>query len=198
MNTTHDGAGDADVLAALRRATASRHAALDSHLPLSRESATLTDYASHLVLLRSWLAPLHASLAQSPVGLPGMDRLAEIERDLSHPSLSGLSVPDVSRAHCWPRDMSEAYRWGMCYVVEGSQLGGMVLYQRLRERLAPHPLGYLRGADEGPGPRWRAFMLALRASVQGDAAISDACAGACDAFDAILALAFPNGAPARV
>lgn len=193
MNTTHDGAGDADVVAALRRATATRHAALDSGLPLSHEAATLADYASHLLLLRRWLAPLHVALAQSPPGLPGLNRLAEIEGDLAHPSLAGLFPSDEQPAtHCWPRDMSDAYRWGVCYVVEGSQLGGMVLYQRLREQLAPHPLGYLRGAAEGPGPRWRTFMLALRANVKGEADIAEACAGACDAFDAILTLAFPT------
>lgn len=192
MNTTNDGAGGADVLAAMRRATATRHAALDSGLPLSHEAATLADYAAHLALLRDWLRPLHAALAQSGVGLPGMNRLGEIEGDLAHPSLAGLVAVRDRVGHCWPDDMSDAYRWGMCYVVEGSQLGGAVLYQRLREQLSPHPLDYLRGADEGPGPRWRAFMLALRASVRGEAGIAEACAGACDAFDAILALASPS------
>jgi len=49
---------------------------------------------------------------------------------------------------------------------------------------------YLRGAGEGgPGPRWSAFMLALRAEVRGEEEVADACAGACDAFDRILALA---------
>jgi heme oxygenase len=79
-------------------------------------------------------------------------------------------------------------------VIEGSHLGGAVLYQRLHELLAPHPLRYLRGAPGGPGPRWRAFMLALRADVRTTAQLADACAGACDAFDAILAHAFPQTA----
>jgi heme oxygenase len=45
----------------------------------------------------------------------------------------------------WPLDASPAWRWGVCYVIEGSQLGGAVLYKRLHERLAPHPLRYLKG-----------------------------------------------------
>ena len=80
----------------------------------------------------------------------------------------------------------------MCYVVEGSQLGGAVLYQRLHARLAPHPLRYLKGgagaANPGPGPRWRLFMQALRAHLRTPAEIAEACAGACDAFDRILAV----------
>jgi heme oxygenase len=74
------------------------------------------------------------------------------------------------------------------YVIEGSQLGGAVLYDRLRDRLAPHRLRYLQGDDAGPGPRWRVFMQALRADVRAPAEIADACAGARAAFDRILEL----------
>ena len=62
------------------------------------------------------------------------------------------------------------------------------MYGKLAEPLGPHPLRYLRGADEGPGPRWRAFMLALKENVKSPDEIADACAGACAAFDSILAL----------
>ena len=88
----------------------------------------------------------------------------------------------------WPVDASAAYRWGVAYVAEGSQLGGAVLYQRLSAQLAPHPLRYLRGEAAGPGPRWRSFMLALKENVRSEEEVADACAGACDAFDRILAL----------
>jgi heme oxygenase len=88
----------------------------------------------------------------------------------------------------WPADASAAYRWGVCYVVEGSQLGGTVLYRRLAGQLAPHPLNYLKGGSEGPGPRWRRFTEALREQVRGSAQVGEACAGARDAFDRILAL----------
>jgi heme oxygenase len=196
MNTTNDGVGDADVLAALRLATASRHEVLDAGLPLSGEAPTLGDYASHLILLRDWLAPLQAWLARfddAAVGLPDAGRLALIDADLLDPSLAGMVRLPLPAPHSaqWPVDASAAYRWGVHYVIEGSQLGGAVLYQRLHERLAPHPLRYLRGAPEGPGPRWRAFMLALRANVRGEAAVAEACAGACAAFDAILSHASP-------
>lgn len=196
MNSPHDGAGDADVLAALRQATASRHAALDAGLPLSSDNATLSDYRSHLTLVHNWLAPLQHWLdsfsdgPQGPDGLAPADRLALIEADLAEESLSRLrAAAACAPPSDWPADASAAYRWGVCYVIEGSQLGGAVLYQRLCERLAPHPLRYLRGTLDGPGPRWREFMLALRANVRSQAGIADACAGACDAFDAILALA---------
>jgi heme oxygenase len=180
----------ADPLSALRSATASRHQELDSGLPIGAPDASLTDYASHLTLLRAWLAPLQDWLPGFQDG-PRFDqagRLALIEQDLAErcmpcaPSLASAAAP------AWPSAASPAWRWGVCYVIEGSQLGGAVLHQRLHERLAPHPLRYLKGEEAGPGPRWRLFMQALREQVRTPAEIAEACAGACAAFDSILAL----------
>lgn len=197
MNRSIDTARESDVLAALRQATASRHERLDSGLPLSAPDATLADYARHLQLLRAWLAPLEAwqhgfvDGPQGPGGLPHAPHLSLIDADLAESSLAGYVGATHPQPAPWSAGASAAYRWGVAYVVEGSQLGGAVLYKRLAGQLAPHPLRYLRGAgEEGPGPRWRVFMLALRAQVSTPEASSEACRGACDAFDRILALAF--------
>lgn len=191
MTRSPDPAPGADALAALRAATGARHERLDSGLPLSQPAPGLADYAAHLVMVRDWLAPLQDWLAHYDDGpqavLPPVARLALIEADLHEPGMPPGTSP--APAPAWPQDASAAWRWGVCYVIEGSQLGGRVLHGRLAERLAPHPLRYLRGAGEGPGPRWRAFMQALRAEVTTREEIADACAGACAAFDAILALA---------
>jgi len=190
MNRPHDPASDLDALAALRAATSARHERLDSGLPLSGPAPDVRDYATHLTMVRDWLAPLQGWLdgfADGPqTVLPALGRLALIDADLNEPGMPPLRAP--SHPHAWPQDASAAYRWGVAYVIEGSQLGGKVLYGKLSERLAPHPLRYLRGAEEGPGPRWRAFMLALKEHVKSPDEIADACAGACAAFDSILAL----------
>lgn len=197
MNTSHDTARESDVLAALRQATAARHERLDSDLPLASPDATLADYAAHLRLLRAWLAPISQWLAgfrdgpQGALGLDASSHLAQIDADLADPALAQCPAPAAAPAQPWPRDASAAYRWGVAYVIEGSQLGGAVLYKRLARQLAPHPLRYLRGAGAGgPGPRWRGFMEALRAGVRTEEQVAEACAGACDAFDRILGLAF--------
>jgi heme oxygenase len=193
MNRPHDSARDTDVLAALRTATASRHERLDSGLPLSALLPSLDDYAEHLRMVRDWLAPLERWLGGFADGpqleptLPSTARLALIQADLLEPGMP--EVPPLRPAAAWPEGASAAYRWGVSYVIEGSQLGGAVLCGNLSGPLAPHPLRYLRGEDGGPGPRWRAFMLALRAHVTDPGEIAEACAGACAAFDAILALA---------
>ncbi|KFI07014.1 biliverdin-producing heme oxygenase [Massilia sp. BSC265] len=196
MNRSNDTARDTDVLAALRTATASRHERLDSGLPLSAPFPSLDDYAAHLAMVRDWLAPLERWLGGFADGphaeptLPATGRLGLIQADLAEPGMP--EVQPLRPAADWPEGASAAYRWGVAYVIEGSQLGGAVLYGKLVGPLAPHPLRYLRGEAGGPGPRWRAFMLALRARVTGPAQIAEACAGACAAFDAILALAPPE------
>lgn len=196
MNRPHEPASDLDALAALRAATSERHERLDSGLPLSGPAPDLDVYATHLTLVRDWLAPLQAWLEGYGDGpqtvLPAVERLALIDADLKEPGMPPLRAP--AGPHVWPQDASAAYRWGVAYVIEGSQLGGKVLYGKLAERLAPHPLRYLRGADEGPGPRWRAFMLALKEHVTTPDEIADACAGACAAFDSILKLSIDKTA----
>ncbi|MBN3728397.1 biliverdin-producing heme oxygenase, partial [Burkholderia sp. Ac-20379] len=84
---------------------------------------------------------------------------------------------------------TSAYRWGASYVIEGSQMGGAVLYQRLHERLAPHPLGFLATGRNGLSARWKAFVRGLAADVVAPAQIADACRGASEAFDRLVGLA---------
>jgi heme oxygenase len=195
MTSSFSGAGDADVLAALRSATASRHELLDAGLALSGPAPTLADYHSHLLLIDGWLAPLQAWLDAQPgspvigAGMSPHQRIALVRADLAEDCLPRAGVVPAPFALHLPGGASEAYRWGVSYVIEGAQLGGKVLHERLAARLAPHPLRYLAGAAEGPGPRWRAFMLALRAQVRSAKEIDDACTGACVAFDGILRMA---------
>jgi heme oxygenase len=88
-------------------------------------------------MLRAWLAPLQAWLVRFSDGphFDQADRLALLERDLAEQDMPAAQAP-LDAAADWPVDASPAWRWGVCYVIEGSQLGGAVLYQRLHERLA--------------------------------------------------------------
>jgi heme oxygenase len=181
-----------DILAALRDATAARHAELDGGMPLARPQPTLDDYGAHLALLRRWLGPIEAWQARFSDGpqdaqlLPPSPHLPLIETDLADPALAGGAGQRGDAM--WDGRDNPAYRWGVAYVIEGSRLGGAVLYRRLAERLAPHPLRYLHGGGVPPGPRWQHFLRALRAHVQDDAGIAEACQGARDAFDSLIAL----------
>jgi heme oxygenase len=184
-----------DILAALRAATANRHAVLDQGMPLAQAEPTLADYRDHLDLLHTWLAPIEAWQSgfsdgpQDSTLLPPAPHLPLIEADLRHHTLPPRAAAPV---HWQPAPFTArgpAYRWGVSYVIEGSRLGGAVLHRQLAERLAPHPLRYLAADGLAPGPRWQHFIRTLRAEVHKEADIDAACTGACDAFDSLLALA---------
>ncbi|WP_156883961.1 biliverdin-producing heme oxygenase [Paraburkholderia sp. SOS3] len=185
-----------DVLEALRSATGARHGVLDRAMPLSKEQPTLADYRDHLLLLKGWLAPIESWLAGFSDGpqrasvLQPVTRAGIIDADLADPATPASACTDAAgNVTEWPRsERSAAYRWGVGYVIEGSQLGGAVLYRRLHEALAPHPLHYLAQRDMPAGPRWRHFVQAMRSEVQHEGQIEDACAGAVDAFDRLIAL----------
>lgn len=192
----------ADVLAALRAATSSRHEVVDRSMPLSRERPDHADLAAHLTLLLAWLAPLEDWLAgfadgpQGPDAPPFLRRVPAIEADLADLAAMGVApaaAPALAAAR--PADARAAWRWGVSYVIEGSQLGGAVLYRQLSGALSPHPLRYLRGEGEKVGARWQSFVLALRQAVSTPAEIALACAGACQAFDRLLHLLDPGLVP---
>ncbi|MBU9685470.1 heme oxygenase, partial [Burkholderia gladioli] len=78
------------VLARLREATGEQHELLHGLMPLAAPSPTLSDYLSHLLVLRAWLAPLEPWLAARGDGLaahaaavPPVDRRALIDADLA-------------------------------------------------------------------------------------------------------------------
>ncbi len=176
-------------------------------MPLAAHEPTLADYRDHLAILRAWVAPIEKWLAGHDDGpnahamLVPIGRTPLIDADLYDPA-AARPVPTIVET-AWPKAPSTAaYRWGVAYVLEGSQLGGAVLYRRLRERLAPHPLRYLDGGSEPVGERWRRFVQAMRSDVTAAPEIADACKGAVDAFDCLISLltdfSAARGAPMQV
>lgn len=172
---------------ALRSATHALHQALDQNLPLAHADATLADYAMHLCVLRDWQAALTPWLSRT-----GQTQapLALITADLVDCAAAGVSVlppavPDLTQLK-QADDGSEAFCWGMAYVLEGSRLGGQMLYRRLKEPLAPHPLRYL-GERHATGMAWPRFLATLREKLGETAACNAGCKGATVAFETLLA-----------
>lgn len=94
-----------DILAALRDATASRHAELDQGMPLARPAPTLADYRAHLALLRRWLAPIEA----------WQGRYADGPQDaalLPPPFTCRQSTPTWPMRHCRPPTVTAPTRAG--------------------------------------------------------------------------------------
>lgn len=154
-------------------------------MPLSGPAPTLVDYRAHLQLLAAWTARLRR-FKVDPALLGAQARaLAE---DLARcDALLGLApAPATEIADSLVSATPDAFGWGIAYVIEGSQLGGQVMYRRLSESLAPHPLTYLKGAGSATGARWTGFLQRLRAHVQTPPDRQAACDGAVEAFGQLL------------
>ena len=85
-----------DVLAALRSATAARHAELDAHTPLAAPEVDLAAYGAHLRLLERWLAPVPGWLAGFNDGPQLPDYLGAIRADLAHSALVSAAAREES------------------------------------------------------------------------------------------------------
>lgn len=178
----------------LRTATGSLHARLDTGLPIGRAGASLADYVSHLQTLRPWLVKSQAMLRAVDTSALGAAadrierRLATIDADLAE--TSDLPRDDArGDAHrpVQTASVSAAHGWGRAYVVEGSGLGGRMLFKRLQQRLAPHPLRYLAGdAAVTPARGWADFTAELALHVQTSSDRLEAQQGAIDAFSELL------------
>jgi heme oxygenase len=185
-------------LAGLRTATGPLHAQLDGNLPIGRPEAVLADYIFHLQTLRPWLVQSQAILrATQAAGLGAAAdridaRLAKIDADLADAGQPAVATeeeaaPGASGPAPGLRAEAPGYGWGRAYVVEGSELGGRVLFKRLHARLAPHPLRYLGGDSlASPHASWQAFSAELEAYLATPARRLDAERGAVAAFSELL------------
>jgi heme oxygenase (biliverdin-IX-beta and delta-forming) len=175
---------DLDAVQVLREATHSLHETLDRQLPLSRPDATLADYALHLTVLRDWHRALLPWLSRTASDASSLDLMARDLADCTG-SLPPLPLPDLTAVHA-ADDGSDAFCWGMAYVLEGSRLGGKVLYRRLQAPLSPHPLRYL-GERNAQGPSWPQTLASLRTQLATPEARTSGCRGAVAAFELLLA-----------
>lgn len=189
----------AEVLRPLRTATHALHEALDARLPIAREDASLADYAAHLRALRPWLESVRHALAVS--GDPGLGRVARrTERRLAALALdledAGPAQSPLQGEAAAPADAQllagpahdPAFAWGLAYVLEGSQLGGVSMFKRLGPRLAPHPLRYFQPVDapEGLPAQWKDFVAQLAAALRDPAAVEAAQRGAVAGFRTLM------------
>lgn len=170
-----------DPVQALRDATGALHAQLDSQLPLAQPAdatQSLRRYHDHLRVLHGWLSDLAPLLARTHAG---QGLLEPLRADLADAGLAGEPAGQARP----PMD-TEAAAWGVAYVVEGSQLGGRVLYQRLRRAGVSAPLRYLEGRGPGTGAHWQGFLQALRAALAQPADVAAASDAARWAFEDLL------------
>ena len=153
----------------IRDATASAHRALEEKLEIGRADAGESAYGRYLRAVLGWLEPLETALWSGlwPDAIGAAARtgkVAWIESDLRARGMTGSDLAALPRQTKLPPLSSLAHRFGVAYVVEGSQLGGQTLLRRLGPRLA-HSARFLEGYGRETMPRWRAFMAAIDANL---------------------------------
>ena len=158
----------------------------------------LTEYRALLERFYGFYAAL---ALESPVGAKADEwksRVAEraklLELDLLDLGLSPAEIALCPRCRHLPAIDTSDRVLGCAYVLEGSTLGGRVIFKHLSRVFASRealPLRFFAGDGSGTAERWRHFCTSLDA----DAVDADeVCAAACAVFDALAAwLAEPSG-----
>jgi heme oxygenase len=183
------------MLAALRSATASRHAALDdaSYL-LHAEHVTTAHYVAFLRCMLAVVRPLEERL-QALAGFAELVPDGQLRQRAWRLSgdLHSIGAPDLPRldAAKLPPIETTSQAFGCGYVLEGSSLGGAVLSRTLGPLLqlsASDGMSYWSAYGDQVGPMWLRFVAALEAwasnvgFAERDAAIESARA----TFDAFI------------
>lgn len=170
----------------LREATAQAHAQVEAlpHMPdLAAGTLAPARYVqvlrSHLALLAPWEtahAPWLDSLAAH--GWTYRRRAPALRHDLAALE-AGTAIDPVES----PPAPSDAYAWGMLYVVEGSLLGGRVIARALRagQPALSAALAYFDLGSQDPAA-WRRFQACLDTALPDTDARDQAAAGAAAMF----------------
>jgi heme oxygenase len=164
------GRDEESFIKSLRQETAERHQELEDN-QLSKKlldpTVTLSDYQAYLTKLYS--ITLACELQVFPVLgniLPDLRtryKSALIVKDLSR---TGLSDDQIRALPIHQFDFSGiADAMGIMYVMEGSTLGGKVIYKHVNERLGLNPesgAAYFWGYGSQTGEMWKSFMSVLK------------------------------------
>lgn len=159
--------------ALLRDQTRQAHTNIDQHpvlRPLISQHITLEQYAHALAALDALYGQMEAALgAKVTVGdcsFPCYPRAGFLTSDLK--ALGRLPIPDLaSLAQTKPKSPSEAL--GVLYVLEGSALGGSMIYGRLGKALPDAPMRFFASGHESAQARWaqlQSFLSAVEGLIE--------------------------------
>ncbi len=163
----------------LRAATRSAHRALDHHpllAPLTRSPLTAGDYINALAALHGTQQAIECWLDDFAPQADFPPRLADLQSDLA--ALGASPFPLMAEL---PKFDSDAQRIGAMYVIEGSNLGGIVIARLLDESLpADVPRRFF--ANSGGKRRWEKFWQFAAAHCR-DENLTIVADAACETFN---------------
>jgi heme oxygenase len=181
----------------LKAETEHLHRAAELALDVEGRLSTLDGYVELVERLWSLHAGLERALQPHGPDLFGLDLGDRLRSPLLLADLQSLAgtkprLPPVVVGYATP-----AAAMGGLYVLEGSSLGGRVLFHRARQNLGitEHRGGrFLAGRGRSTAIRWRGFLKAL-ASLPGEGDAADQAQGAATATFRIFIERLRPGAP---
>ena len=169
------------ILKHLKQATGSRHAALESRLPLLDAGMSQASYRRFLQLFWGYYAPLEAQLLALPYwnsmdfDYAGRHKTPRLVQDLRALGETPGSIEGFARCQHLPTLANPGQLLGCLYVIEGATLGGQVITRHLKANLGLTPLtgaAFFDGYGAQTGSQWKTFCDMLRANA-GDSAHQD-------------------------
>jgi heme oxygenase len=180
-----------NLISAMRRATATRHADVEALLGLDAPF----DLPTYGRVLRGFDAFLRAWEPRLETALPETMRpwFARRRRGfLAWRDLQALDLPPMDDATlAMPQLNGLSAALGSLYVLEGSALGGQVISRQVARQHglhAGHGAAYFNGWGERTGPMWREFQEVLEEHEAQGADRDAACTAAAATFDALSAV----------
>ena len=182
------------ILSLLKEATLTRHASLESWLPLLDASLSRSVYKNLIQKFFCYYAPLELRLLTMHSGKRGQLNYVErqktplLMRDLVALGETPTHIGSLERCAVLPNLSSQAESWGCLYVIEGATLGGQIISKRLRNHLALDDASggaFFNGYGGQTGVRWKSFCASLNdyvAKYDGD---TDVIFGAIQTFETL-------------
>lgn len=154
-------------LETLRHNTQAAHQALEATpyaTALMSEAVTRQDYLHYLTMMYGFVKPIEAAAYTASHLLPDVAERTKthlLEKDMLQLGLSQQAIDHLPQADLSNTYLSDAALWGAMYVMEGSSLGGNVLYKHLHKKLdvdAATDAGYFTAYGAATGSRWKTFL----------------------------------------
>ena len=154
----------------LREYTRTAHAAIESEMDILQRLRTREEYRTTLCRYLGFFEPMECGLSQATFGeneeSEATPRSRRLKRDLAALGMTTDEITRLTRCQSLPPLRSPGAVWGCRYVIEGSALGGQIIYRLVRERFgiaAESGASFFAGDRAETGRRWRDFGIAAEA-----------------------------------
>lgn len=177
----------------LRTQTHTSHQALEDNdisKAILSEAVTVKDYQTYLSkmygLKKGLEKDVYPMLSELFTDLADRKKSHLIEQDLLHTGMSKEAIAEIPVKHFAPANRNEAL--GTMYVLEGSSLGGRILYKHINKTLGfteGAGASFFNGYGERTGAMWKSFVTIFTNEAVKENVSQGIIDGAGNTFDAV-------------